>query len=127
MEMRQQPRLAGDQLEQRLVHFDAGERRQAQALTTRVTSGIRSNAALSSSAAQPVTRIFAEGRCRRACRIACRVWRTASLVTAQLLTTIQSSSAGANRAMVSLSAKLRRQPRVIVSTLSAASPDRGRR
>ena len=45
----------------------------------------------SSSAAQPVTRIFAPGRRRCARRISCRVWRRASFVTAQLLTTIQSS------------------------------------
>jgi hypothetical protein len=50
--------------------------------------------------------------------MAWRVWRTASLVTAQLLTTIQSSSAGAERAIVALSAKFNRQPRVIVSTLT---------
>ena len=35
MEMRHQPRLAGDQLEQGLVDLDAVERRQAQALETR--------------------------------------------------------------------------------------------
>ena len=75
----------------------------------------------SSSAAQPVTRIRASGRWRCARRIAWRVWRTASLVTAQLLTTIQSSSVGAERAIVSLSAKFSRQPSVIVSTLIASA------
>ena len=35
MEMRQQPRLAGDQLHQRLVDLDAVERGQAQALELR--------------------------------------------------------------------------------------------
>ena len=37
-------------------------------------------------AAQPVTMILASGRSRRARRIACRAWRTASAVTAQVLT-----------------------------------------
>ena len=34
--MRHQPRLAGDQLEQRVVDLDAVERRQAQALQPRL-------------------------------------------------------------------------------------------
>ena len=59
-------------------------------------------------------------------RIACRVWRTASLVTAQLFTTTQSSSAGAVRAIVSASAKLSRQPSVIVSMLMPAPRGRAR-
>ena len=63
--------------------------------TTRDTSGIASNDAGSSSAAQPVTRILRDRAVARwARRIAWRVWRTASLVTAQLLTTIQSSPGG---------------------------------
>ena len=37
-------------------------------------------------AAQPVTMILASGRSRRARRIAWRAWRTASAVTAQVLT-----------------------------------------
>jgi hypothetical protein len=89
-----------------------------------VTPGMLANVAGSSSAAQPVTRIFEVGRWRCARRIACRVWRTASLVTAQLLTTIQSSSAGAERAIVSVSAKFSRQPSVTVSTLNSARPAR---
>ena len=36
MEMRHQPRLAGDQLEQGIVDLDAVERRQAQALKARL-------------------------------------------------------------------------------------------
>ena len=36
MEVRHQPRLAGDQLEQRVVDLDAVERGQAQALQTRL-------------------------------------------------------------------------------------------
>ena len=47
--------------------------------------------------------------------IAWRVWRTASLVTAQLLTMIVPSAACAFR--TSLSAKFSRQPSVIASTL----------
>ena len=195
MEMRHQPRLAGDQLEQGLVDLDAVERGQAQALQARLggeqalaeraeaafvagdvdpgeddllraarrsrgrprrgsprtaatgsaraparscrrcsdgrsrsaprrscapaggsrrrRSAARRNRATcdtgrprasprkrsgSSWAAQPVTRIRASGRSRRARRIAWRVWRTASAVTAQLLTMIQSSSGGRQRA-----------------------------
>jgi len=37
-------------------------------------------------AAQPVTMSFAPGRARRALRIAWRAWRSASAVTAQVLT-----------------------------------------
>ena len=95
--------------------------------TTRETSGIASKDHGSSSAAQPVTRIRAAGRRRWARRIDWRVCRTASLVTAQLLTTIQSSPAGASLAIVSLSAKLSRQPRVTVCTLTQASPGPFRR
>ena len=69
--------------------------------TTSSTSGIASNAARSSSAAQPVTRIRASGRRRRARRISWRVWRTASDVTAQLLT-ITHSPGGAARFTVGL-------------------------
>ena len=94
--------------------------------TTRSTPGIARNVSGSSSAAQPVTRIFASGRWRCARRMACRDCRTASLVTAQLLTMVQSSPVGAIRASVSLSAKLRRQPRVTVSTLTPAPPGRAR-
>ena len=42
-------------------------------------------------AAQPVTRIRASGRSRRSRRIAWRAWRTASAVTAQVLTTTTSA------------------------------------
>jgi hypothetical protein len=67
----------------------------------------------SSCAAQPVTTIRASGRSRFARRMAWRVWRTASAVTAQLLTMIVPS--GARAFSASLSAKLRRQPSVIAS------------
>ena len=49
-------------------------------------------------AAQPVTSRRASGRARCALRIAWRVWRTASAVTAQLLTMTRSSSAAGQRA-----------------------------
>ena len=71
----------------------------------------------STCAAQPVTNTRASGRARLALRIAWRVWRTASLVTAQLLTMTRSSSSAASARIASLSAMLRRQPRVITSTL----------
>ena len=45
-------------------------------------------------AAQPVTTILAFGRSRRALRIACRAWRTASAVTAQVLTITASVKPG---------------------------------
>ena len=48
-------------------------------------------------AAQPVTTIFGRGRSRRSARMACRAWRTASAVTAQVLTTTVSLEAGALR------------------------------
>ena len=57
--------------------------------STRLTSGIAANVSGSTCAAQPVTKIRASGRARLALRIAWRVWRTASLVTAQLLTMIE--------------------------------------
>jgi hypothetical protein len=89
--------------------------------TTRLTSGIAANASGSNCAAQPVTMMRLSGAARWARRIAWRVWRTASLVTAQLLTMIVSSSASAR--IASLSAKLRRQPRVIVWAVNRTAPD----
>ena len=63
---------------------------------------------------------------RRARRIACRVWRTASLVTAQLLTIIVPSSPKPR--IISLSTKLSRQPSVIVVAGIRPTPrDRSRR
>jgi hypothetical protein len=50
------------------------------------TSSIAAKRAGSICAAQPVTTIFAWRRSRRAFLIACRAWRTASAVTAQVLT-----------------------------------------
>jgi hypothetical protein len=83
--------------------------------STRVTSGMRANVSGSTCAAQPVTKIRASGRVRLALRIAWRVWRTASLVTAQLLMMTRSSWPAAIRRIASLSATLSRQPRVITS------------
>ena len=82
------------------------------------TSGIAANASGSTCAAQPVTITRASGRARFALRIAWRVWRTASLVTAQLLTMTRSSSPRASARIASLSAVLSRQPRVITSARS---------
>jgi hypothetical protein len=82
---------------------------------TRATSGIAAKVPGSTWAAQPVTRIRASGRARLALRIAWRVWRTASLVTAQLLTMTRSSWPAASARIASLSAALRRQPRVMIS------------
>ena len=121
---------AGDEVRRRLAHRHdvgdadvapaaAGERREASNFSrlpsTRLTSGIAANASGSICAAQPVTITRASGRARLALRIAWRVWRTASLVTAQLLTMIRSSSAPASARIASLSAMLSRQPRVMTS------------
>jgi hypothetical protein len=56
-------------------------------------------------AAQPVTITLAPGFSRRALRIAWRAWRTASLVTAQVLKTLalDSPSCAARARMTSLS------------------------
>jgi hypothetical protein len=86
--------------------------------TTRLTSGIAAKLAGSICAAQPVTTISAPGRARRARRIAVRVAFTAALVTAQLLITTVSRPATSVR-IVSLSAMLRRQPRVMTSGAGA--------
>ena len=83
--------------------------------STRATSGIAANVSGSICAAQPVTKIRASGRARFALRIAWRVWRTASLVTAQLLTMTRSLASPASIRIASLSAALRRQPRVMIS------------
>ena len=93
--------------------------------TTRATSGIAAKVSGSIWAAQPVTTTRAAGRARFARRIAWRVWRTASLVTAQLLTMIRSSSAWASARIASLSAALSRQPSVITSVpLTIISPSK---
>ena len=74
-------------------------RRALAVLGTRPsTSGMAASWSRSISAAQPVTSRRASGRARRALRIACRVWRTASDVTAQLLTTTTSPSFAKQRA-----------------------------
>jgi hypothetical protein len=59
------------------------------------------------------------GRSRRSARIVCRAWRTASAVTAQVLTTTVSlkPARSASRRITSDSAALRRQPKVTTSTL----------
>src|ERR1700722_3503595 len=70
--------------------------------------------------------IFACGRSRRSARIVCRACRTASAVTAQVLTTIVSSkpARSASRRITSDSAALSRQPNVTTSTLIFGSPSR---
>ncbi len=55
--------------------------------STTSTSGIAAKRPGSVCAAQPVTTIRAPGLSRRSRRICWRAWRTASAVTAQLLTT----------------------------------------
>src|SRR6195952_1532715 len=86
---------------------------------TRSTSAMPANISGSICAAQPVTTIRACGRARLSRRIDCRACATASLVTAQLLMTIVSVSpaAVASRAITSDSKALRRQPKVMTSTL----------
>ncbi len=68
-------------------------------------------------AAQPVTMILASGRSRRARRIAWRAWRTASAVTAQVLTITAelNPAAEACSRMTSDSKALSRQPKVMMS------------
>ena len=63
--------------------------------STRSTSRIPANVAGSVCAAQPVTTMRADGRSRASLRIAWRAWRTASAVTAQVLTTTVSASPAA--------------------------------
>ena len=65
--------------------------------STRSVSGMAAKVCGSVCAAQPVTTIFACGRSRRSARIVCRAWRTASAVTAQVLTTTVSLQPGALR------------------------------
>jgi hypothetical protein len=62
---------------------------------TRSTSGMAANAAGSICAAQPVTTSRAAGRSRLALRICWRAWRTASVVTAQVLKTTASPTPSA--------------------------------
>ena len=63
--------------------------------STTSTSGIAAKAAGSVCAAQPVTTSRAAGLSRRRRRICWRAWRTASAVTAQLLTTTASATPAA--------------------------------
>src|SRR5579885_3115885 len=71
--------------------------------------------------------IRAVGCSRRARRIAWRACRSASAVTAQVLTIIASASpaVAAARRITSLSAALRRQPKVITSTAIGSPPEQG--
>ena len=59
---------------------------------TRSTSAIPAKSSGLVCAAQPVTTMRASGRSRLSRRIVCRAWRTASAVTAQVLTTTASST-----------------------------------
>src|SRR6266851_1249332 len=72
--------------------------------------------------------ILARGCSRRARRIAWRAWRSASAVTAQVLTMTASArpAPAAARPMISLSNALRRQPKVMISTADIASPGQQR-
>ena len=75
-------------------------------------------------AAQPETTMRASGSSRRALRIAWRAWRTASAVTAQVLTRMASPmpASSARRRMTSDSSAFSRQPKVMVR--GADSPRR---
>ncbi len=72
---------------------------------TRLTSGIAAKLCGSICAAQPVTMISASGRSRRARRMVWRAWRTASPVTAQVLTitALDSAASPASARIASLS------------------------
>ena len=61
---------------------------------TRSISGMAAKRSGSICAAQPVTMICAAGFSRRSLRMVCVAWRTASPVTAQVLTITASSQAG---------------------------------
>src|ERR1700738_3019358 len=97
--------------------------------TTRSTSAMPANIPGSICAAQPVTTIRTCGRARLSRRTDCRACATASLVTAQLLMTIVSVSPApaASRAITSDSKALRRQPKVMTSTLISRDGRKQRR
>src|SRR5260370_4776924 len=97
--------------------------------STRSTSAMPANIPAWVCAAQPVTTIRAEGRSRFSRRIDCRACATASLVTAQLLTTMVSVSPelSACRAITSDSKALRRHPKVTISTLISGDGGKQRR
>ena len=88
----------------------------------------RHSAPASICALQPVTRMRAAGRSRRARRIAWRAWRSASAVTAQVWTMTTSSrpAAAAWPRITSDSSVLRRQPKVITSGARAGGDSRRR-
>ena len=94
--------------------------------TSPSTSGIAVSCSRSISAAQPVTSSRASGRARRARRIAWRVWRTASLVTAQELITTTLRSPASSARIRSLSARFSRQPSVTTSGPCSAAITRRR-
>src|SRR5579863_9968275 len=87
--------------------------------TTRSTSSMEANISACVCVAQPVTTMRKWGRSRFSLRIDCRAWATASLVTAQLLTTMVSArpARSASTRITSDSKALRRQPKVTISTL----------
>src|SRR5262245_24085717 len=96
--------------------------------STRSASAIAAKVCGSVCAAQPVTTIFADGRSRRRARMVCRACRTASAVTAQVLTTTVSlkPARSASRRITSDSAALSLQPKVTTSTpMGLDSPYRG--
>ena len=96
---------------------------------TRSTSAIAAKRSGWISAAQPVTMTWAPGCSRRARRIAWRAWRSASAVTAQVLTMTASvePGRGAARRIASDSKAFRRQPKVTISTAhhAASGDERG--
>ena len=84
--------------------------------STRSISGMAAKVAGSVCAAQPVTTMRASGRSRLMRRTVCRAWRTASPVTAQVLSTTVSLCASPAAARISSdSTTLSRQPRVRIS------------
>ena len=78
------------------VSIQAPARNLSSLPMTRSTSPICAKVSGSVCAAQPVTTMRAPGRSRRSFRIAWRAWRTASAVTAQVLTTTVSARPAAS-------------------------------
>ena len=92
--------------------------------STRATSGMAAKVSGEDCAAQPVTTMRASGCSRLMRRIVCRAWRTASAVTAQVLTTTASCAGAPARLITSDSTILSRQPKVMTSRLMAPRPSR---
>jgi hypothetical protein len=93
--------------------------------TTRTTPGSARHTSGAISLAHPVTMICRPGLSRAALRIAWRACASASAVTAQVFTTIESF--GANRRIIADSCALSRQPKVMTSAVTDSAKDRVRR